>query len=200
MFKGEFAQQSIKKFQVVVDFDQVFIKEQTIYYEYLAYFLFLSRDKKLDFLKEAIVSYFSYKKNKDISLVYSPFGGCPVEVLDNVIYLLHANKNFINLIDSFGINSFEILSRNNKRIISKYLNLIKSSFDDLTIGIYEANEPEIKKGIYTGKVNVLVNNNNLEELISNKIYICGRNEKRILSLQGLCPSYSEKNLFVFGNL
>jgi len=93
-----------------------------------------------------------------------------------------------------------VVSRNNARIVSKYLDLAKDLFEDIKVDLVLANELEIQDNKYTGKGEILVNNSNLGELIQDKLYICGRDEKRILESQGFPPPSFEKGLFMFGNI
>ena len=163
-------------------------------------FLFLSLKGKCNFFGRLTEAYKNYKRTGDVSFVYSLFEGCPVEIKEGIVPRLKQNSKWSNLIHKLNVKSVGVISRNSFRFVSKYLNFVKDSFAGMDLRIIAANEPEIESGIYTGKVKLFVNNDNLKDFVYGKCYICGKDEKRILESQGFAQQSSENGLFIFGNV
>ena len=190
----------INSVDVLTDFDEVMIKNQSIYMELHAYWSFLSLKEKWSFSKKLIEAYKDYKRTGDVSSVYFLFEGCPVEVIDEIVPNIKQNPKWSDLIHKLNVKKVGIVSRNSTRIISQYLNFTKESFTDIDLQIIAANEPEIERGNYTGSINLFVSDDNLKDFVYDKCYICGADEKRILELEGFVQPFSENGLFVFGNV
>jgi hypothetical protein len=190
----------INSVDILTDFDEVMIREQSIYMQLHSYFSFLPLKEKWGFSKNLIEAYKNYKRTEDVSLVYSLFAGCFVEVIDEIVPSLKQNLKWSDLINKLNVKKVGIISRNSTRIISKYLDFAKEFFVDMDVRIIAANELEIENGIYTGRAKLLVNNDNLKDFVYDKGYICGKDEKRILESQGFSQPFSENDLFIFGNV
>lgn len=171
----------IEDSDILTDFDGTMIKEESEYMEILAYFL--KNSHHATFLKDVIKEYIDYKKTQDVSQFYSLFKGCPVEILDNIVKHVHQDEEWNELIEKIGVKKVGIISRNNGRVISKYLDRL--NFPYAEINLVAANNPEIKDGIYTGKVEMIVDNKNLADFIGKKEYICKAEEKRIIEKSGI---------------
>ncbi len=168
----------IKNVDILTDFDKTLIKEQTPYLEVLSYYSFLQGfGKKLNFAGKLIKKYLEYKIGRHVSSFYSLFKGCPVEVCEKVTDRFHDNQWWESVIEDFGNPKVGIVSRNNFKIISSFL---QNSSNHENVNLVSANIPEIEKGVYTGNVEVLVDSNNLKDFVSEKDYICGRDEKKFL--------------------
>lgn len=99
------------------------------------------------------------------------------------------NERWRDLVEEIGVEEITIVSRNNKRIIEKYF-----ESRDLGINVVNilANELEVEGNVYTGRVKVFVSGENLAELVEGKIYICGKDERKIL---GNCFGMNFDNKF-----
>ncbi|VVB83279.1 Uncharacterised protein [uncultured archaeon] len=170
-------EEKIEDADILTDFDGTMIREESQYLEILAYFLFKDHNH-IKFVKEVAKEYLDYKKNKDVSGFYSLFKGCPVKVLDKVVKRLSQNEEWDELIKKEKPGNVGVLSRNNWRIISGYLNQLNYPSGKITIAA--ANIPEIENGIYTGKSKISVSNENLAFLIGKKEYICKEEERKII--------------------
>lgn len=190
----------INSVDVLTDFDEVIIKEQSIYMQLHAYFSFLSLREKWSFSRKLIEAYQDYKRTEDVSFAYSLLAGCPVSIIDGIVPYLKQNQKWRDLINRLNVKKVGIISRNNAGIISKYLDFARECFADVDLEIVAANEPEIEEGIYTGRVELSVSNNNLEDFVYDKGYICGIDEKRILEPQGFNFSCCGNGLFMVGNV
>lgn len=197
---SEILKNKICSVDILTDFDEVMIKEQSMYMQLHAYFSFLSLRGKCNFSGKLIKAYKNYKRTRDVSCVYSLFAGCPVEIIEEIVPRIKQNSRWSNLIQKLNVKRVGIISRNSVRIISKYLNFAKESFRDIDLRIVVTNEPEIERGIYTGRVKLFVNNDNLKDFVYDKGYICGKDEKRILESQGFAQPSFENGLFIFGNV
>jgi hypothetical protein len=175
-------EEKIEDADILTDFDGTMIREESQYLEILAYFLFRGHSH-IKFVKEVAKEYLDYKRTKNVSGFYSLFKGCPVEVLDKVARKLSQNEEWDELIEKEKPEKIGVLSRNNWRIISEYLNRL--NYPSGKINIAAANIPEIENGIYTGKSKISVNNANLASLIGKKEYICREEEKRIVEKSGI---------------
>jgi len=173
---------TIEEVDILTDFDNTMIKEQSFYKQILAYFLYLNNFDRLSFLGKLIKNY-GKCRTKDVHFFYSMFAGCPVEVVDKTVYKCTQNMYWDELIDKLGVGSIGIVSRSNQRLISKYLNL-KFEEQYIEMNIVAANKPEIKDNVYTGDVKLIVTNDNLIDFVREKDYICGREEKKILESFG----------------
>ena len=182
-----------KKEKVLTDFDKTMIIEESILKCIKA--CFSESPNQLKFARELIRNYREYKKNSDIQEVYKLFGGCPVNVLEQITTSLHINDEWYNLIERLGLKEITIVSRNIESLISKY---VREQSLPVRVESIIANNPEIENGVYTGRVISKVNNANLASLVKGEIYICGEEEKRILEKAGLYPkSVKEKGLFIY---
>jgi hypothetical protein len=175
---------NIQKVDFLTDFDRCMIKEESPYKQVFAYFLYLHGFTRMNFLKESIKKYKDYKESGNVSIFYSLFAGCPVEVLDKTVEKYNQNKKWNSLVENLKIG---IVSRNSSRIISKYLNLNSEKFKEQNseINIVAANKPEIEDNVCTGNVELIVNNSDLVDYVKEKDYICGDDEKKILDDSGI---------------
>ena len=141
----------------------------------------------MNFLKESIKKYKDYKESGNVSIFYSLFAGCPVEVLDKTVEKYNQNKYWDELIDKENFRKIGIISRNNYRIILKYLNLNSEKFKEQNseINIVATNKPEIENNVYIGNVKLIVNNSDLVDYVKEKDYICSSDEKKILENSGI---------------
>jgi hypothetical protein len=185
---------------LLTDFDEVMIKEQSMYLQLEAYFSFLSLKEKWNFTKNLVNAYKNYKKSGEASFVYSLFAECPVESLDRVVSRFTDNTRWKDFLNKLNVKRIGIVSRNNHRIISKYLDFAREFLKGFDLQIVAANKLEIEEEHYTGKLEFVVNNNDLKDLVCANTYICGRDEKKILKSSGMQPSLSEHGLFVFDNV
>ncbi len=186
----EFSDSKIGEAEILSDFDKTEISEESAYSEVFAY---LRNRPDISLLKNIISTYVRYKRTGDVKDFYSLFHGCPVEVLDQIALKLHQRQEWEELMQKERIKKVGIVSRNNKRIIQKFIENPKHP--GLELSIVAANIPEIKDGIYTGKVEVIVNNENLSTFISDKGYICRNEERRIVEKDEGIRSESKRNGF-----
>jgi len=151
------------------------IKEQSPYLQLYSYYSSLENfHKRVNFTKKVIQGFYYYNITEDGSIFYSLLKGCPVEVIDDVINKCHQNKKWDLLIEKLGQPRVGIISRNNVKIITDYLDKFEQPTE---IDIISANIPEIKNGIYTGKVKIIVGNKDLENFVRKKDYICKEERK-----------------------
>lgn len=174
----------IEKVDFLTDFDRCMIKEESPSKQVFAYFLYLHGCIRMNFIKESIEKYRDYKKNGDVRIFYSLFSGCPVEIIDKTVDRYKQNRKWNRLVEKLKIG---IVSRNSYGIISKYLNLNSKKLKEQNseINIVAANNPEIKNNVYTGNVELIVNNCDLVSYVKEKDYICGDDEKKILENSGI---------------
>jgi phosphoserine phosphatase len=170
-------EERIENVDLLTDLDGTMIREESQYMEVLA-LMFQNYQRPFSFTKELIKGYKDYKKNDDLNGFYSLFKNCPVEVLDEITKGFTLNPKWDKSIQELKPNNIGVVSRNSTRIISKYLEQLNYPISN--IGLTAANIPEIKNGIYTGNVEIVVNNRNLADFINKKPYICGKEEKRIV--------------------
>jgi hypothetical protein len=183
----------IKDVDILTDFDGTMIKEESQYVEVLAYF-FSKHNNRLEFAKEMFNMYKNYKKNGEVCNFYSLLKGCSVEVLDRITGWISQNEKWNKLIEFLKPQKIGIVSRNNKKIISKYLDEL--NYQSAEISLVAANNPEINEDFYTGKVEIIVNNKNLIDFIGKKEYICDVEEKDILEKLGAYPKKIKGGLYI----
>lgn len=167
----------IKKVDILTDFDKTMINEQSFYKQILAYFSYLRGLDRLSFLGKLMKNY-EKCRTKDVRFFYFMLKECQVKLLDEIVSGYTNNERWDELVDKLGMRSIGIVSRSNQRLISKYLNL--KIGENNNIVIVAANKPEIKDDVYTGNVELVVNNDNLIDFVEEKAYICGKDEKKIL--------------------
>lgn len=175
-------EERIEDVDVLTDFDGTMIKEQSQYLEVLAYFFFRNQ-KHIRFAKEVAKEYVDYKKNSNIRGFYSLFKGCPVETLDKIVKRLDQDEAWNELVEKLKPKKIGVISRNNNRIISEYIQQL--NYPSSRISITAANIPEIKNGVYTGEAEIIIDNNNLADFIGKREYICREEEKRIVEKSGI---------------
>jgi len=166
----------IEDVDILTDFDGTMIREESQYVEVLTYFF--HKSNKIGFVKEVLKEYQNCKKKEDIKGFYSLFKGCPVETLDRLVKVINQNKKWDNLIESLKPKKIGIISRNSERFISKYLDEL--DYRPAEISLVAANIPEIAEEVYTGKVEMIVDNKNLIDFIGKKEYICDEEEREII--------------------
>ena len=175
-------EEKIENVDVLTDFDGTMIKEQSQYLEVLAYF-FSRNQKHIRFAKEVAKEYVAYKRDNNIKGFYSLFKGCPVEILDNITAKLYQDEEWDELIEKEKPKKIGVISRNNNRIILKYLQQL--DYPSTEIVLTAANIPDIKNEIYTGEAEIVIDNNNLADFIREREYICREEEKRIVEKSGI---------------
>ncbi|MAG50752.1 hypothetical protein CL621_03910 [archaeon] len=183
--------ENIARVDILSDFDEVMIKGQSAYKEVLTYFWSLPIVDNIKFIERAKEKYFEYIETGDVRAFYELLSGCQVKVLDRVANKLKKNKRWHNLV---GNTKVGIVSRNNRRIILKYLKL-----NSIDAEIIAANEPEILGDIYTGNVDIIVNNDKLVDFVKEKDYICGDEEKEILEGFGIDSIKLDKGIYICSN-
>ncbi len=186
----------IEKVDILTDFDEVMIKGQSPYVQIFAYFLHLDNHDRISLIKRLVKSHKDYKKDKDVSTFYSILAGCPVEVIDKTVSKYKQNKRWDKVINKLNLGKVGVISRNNDRIIVRYLNLKKLEESFIETRVIAANNPEIKDDIYTGNVELIVNNDNLVDFVKEKDYICGREEKEILENSGINSIKIDNGLYI----
>jgi hypothetical protein len=162
--------------------------------EVLAYLFCRDNPRRIHFIKEIAKEYIDYKKTEDIRGFYALFKGCPVRVLDRIIKSLHQNEEWDELIGKLKPKKVGVVSRNNGRIISGYLERISCS--DFKTELVVANYPEIRNSIYTGEVEIVIDNHNLAKFVGKKEYICGEDEKRVLEKSRINCKKLKGNLYI----
>jgi len=174
-------EKEIEEVDILSDFDGTMVKGGIPYKGILIYLLL--QECPFNFFKEITKNYSEYKKTQNPKEFYKLFKGCPVEILDHIAESMHQNEEWNKLILNLNPQKVGVISRNSKRLISKYLELN----DNLpaSIKLIIANEPEIDNGKYTGEANIFVSPINLNRLTRTKPYICGKEEKRILEKQDI---------------
>lgn len=187
---NEKIKEKIKEVDILTDFDGTMIKEESTLLQ--AYSYFFNSKNKLHFMKDIFEDYRNYKKSGDVSFFYALFKGCPVNIIDNVVNKCHQSRNWNKLIEKLRPQKIGIVSRNRQGFIIKYLD----NFNRAEINITAANKPEIENGIYTGKVEIIVNNNNLIDFVKEKDYICGKDEIKILEKFGIYPKKTDTGLYI----
>jgi len=185
-------EKELESVDILTDFDGTMVRGETQYKEVLSYLL--KQNCPLKFLGEVFREYVQYQKTKDPSEFYKLFRGCPVEVLDKVASSIHQNEEWNKLISKLHPQEVGIASRNNKRIISHYLNSAQNLPSN--IKIVAANEPEINQTSYTGKSDISVNFQILAEMAMKKPYICGREEKSVLEREGIYATNMGHGLYI----
>jgi hypothetical protein len=174
----------LEEADVLTDFDRTMVREQTPYIEAILYLAHNPNFKKISGLFKKFIK---YKQKKDARYFYSFFEGCPVEVLDRTLEFIHPNEDWERLVEREGIEKVGIVSRNSVRIISEYVEQFHPKY--ISPELIVANIPEIKDGIYTGKVDLQVELRNLARVIKKKPYICGKEERKALEDAGMyCKS------------
>ncbi|MEK6913670.1 MAG: hypothetical protein AABW47_03290 [Nanoarchaeota archaeon] len=182
-----------KKRKAYSDFDKTIIIEDSILK--CIKVCFSESPNQLKFVGELVRNYRAYQKSSDVQEVYKLFGGCPVNVLEQVTTSLHINDEWMKLVERLGLLECTILSRNIREFITKY---IKEQYLPIEIESIVANYPEIYRGFYTGRIIPTVSNENLARLVKEDMYICGEEEKRILEKSGLsAKSVKERGLFIY---
>ena len=171
----------IAEVDLLTDFDGTMIREESEYMEILAYFL--RNPHHARFLKEVAKEYVDYKKTKEVAGFFSLFRGCPIEVLDSLVGKIHQNEEWNEAVEKLGTENIGVLSRNNERIISKYIEQLNLPYTKVILAA--ANRPEIREGVYTGGAQIIVNNQTLASCIGEKEYICGEEEKRIIEREDM---------------
>ena len=184
----------IREVDILTDFDGTMIKEESQYLQIYAYLLYSIGNNCLDLIKNVAKGFKDYKKNKDVSIFYSVLKGCPINVLDNVVFRCKQNEKWSKLLTKLNPQKVGIVSRNNNRFILKYLDLQQNQ--SWTMNITAANKPEIENEIYTGKSKIIVNNNNLIDFVRKKDYICGKDEIKILEKFGVYPKKTDTGLYI----
>ncbi len=177
-----------EKVDILTDFDEVMINGHSKYKQIFARLLCLSVTDNIKFIEKVKENHIKYMETGDVRFFYELFEGCPVEELDKVANRLRKNKRWHRL---FNGKKVGIVSRNNRRIISKYLSL-----NSIDVDIVAANEPEIIGEVYTGKVELVVNNNNLIDFVERKDYICGDEEREILDGFGIGSINLDKGIYL----
>ena len=183
----------IEDVDILTDFDGTMIKEESQYMEVVAYF-FCKPHEHIKFTKEVLSAYQDYKKNDNVQAFYSLFKGCPVEVLDKVTQWISQNKKWNKLIESLHPKKVGIVSRNNQRLILKYLNRL--DYQPSQISLIAANIPEISGESYTGNTEIIVDNKNLIDFIRKRDFICDFEEKDILEKLGVYPKKINSGLYI----
>ncbi|MCK5150092.1 hypothetical protein KAJ87_04165 [Candidatus Pacearchaeota archaeon] len=171
---SEEVKSKIEKVDVLTDYDGTMVKEQGMYNLVFAYFLSLSGLNRINFVKNAVLTYKDYRKNNDVRPFYSLLKDCPVKVIDKVVEKYSPNWVWNGCVGNLKMG---IVSRNNHEIISEYLKIKK---DPSEVEIVAANKPKIENGVYTGEVELIVNNGNLVKFVEKKDYLCGKEERKIL--------------------
>ncbi len=172
---------NVKEVDILTDFDGTMIKEESEYLAILAYFF--RNSHRVKFLKDVAKEYVDYKKTKNVERYFSLFEGCPIETIDNLVRHLHQNEEWNEAIQKLGIREVGIVSRNNQRIISRYLEGLNLSYVETSL--VAANNPESRNGVYTGRAKINVSNENLANIIGKKEYLCREEEKRIIEKSGI---------------
>jgi len=190
----------IEDVDILTDFDETIIKENSYYLQYFAYLSYLIYNLKLGKFAENLLKSIKirneFKKDENFFALYSIFEGCPVEVLDKTVKRLNQNEEWENLIEKLNLEKIGVVSRNNYRIIHNYLKNLKEK--QTKINIVAANILKIKENFYTGEVKINVNNKNLIDFVKKKEYVCGEDEKRILeNYNGLNFEKMKFGLYVF---
>lgn len=187
--------EDIGRVDILSDFDEVMVKGQNAYREVFAYFLYLPILEKIKFMEKARRKYFEYMKTGNVRTFYEMFEGCPVEVVDKVVPNFKQNEKWYRLAEGLKVG---VVSRNNRRLILKYIISHLSEFEKQHIkaDIIATNEPEIAGNVYTGNVEIKVNNNNLIDFVREKDYICGDDEKRILEHFGVNSLKAGDGLYI----
>ncbi|MCK5043872.1 hypothetical protein KAR52_02635 [Candidatus Pacearchaeota archaeon] len=184
----------INEVDILTDFDGTMIKEESQYLQIYAYLSYSMGNNCLNLIKKVAKGYKDYKKNKDVSVFYSVLKGCPTNVLDDVVFRCKQNEKWNRLLAELKPQKVGVVSRNNNKFILKYLDLQKNQ--SWKINIIAANKPEIENEIYTGKAEIIVNNNNLIEFVRKKDYICGRDEIKILENFGIHYKKTNTGLYI----
>lgn len=170
----------IEKVDVLTDFDETMILENSPCNQLLTYFLYLKGSNRINLIKRFIEKYPDYRKDKLLTF-YSLLAGCPIELLENSVCNYNQNIRWNVFV---GNSNIGIVSRNNSKLIMEYLKGINKDFP-INAKVVAANMPEIENGSYTGRVELIVDNHNLVDYVRQKEYICGNAEKNILAGYGL---------------
>jgi phosphoserine phosphatase len=187
----------IKEVDILTDFDGTMIKNESQYLQVYAYLVYSIGNNHSNLIKKVMKGHINYKKNKDVSVFYSVLKGCPTDILDNIVSRCKQNEKWNTLLTKLNPKKVGIVSRNNGRFILKYLDMQKNQ--SWEINITAANKPEIENDIYTGEVEVIVNNNNLIDFIRKKDYICGKDEIKILEKFGVYSKKTDTGLYICSN-
>jgi hypothetical protein len=184
----------VREVDILTDFDGTMIKEESQYLQVYAYLLYSLGNNCSDLIKKVFRGYRDYKKNKDVSVFYSVLKGCPVNILDDIVFKCKKNEKWEKLLVKLKPQKIGIVSRNNNKFILKYLDTQKNQ--SWTINITAANKPEIKDEIYTSKVEIIVDDSNLIDFVREKDYICGKDEIKILENFGVYPKKTDTGLYI----
>ena len=185
---------------ISTDFDETMIKEKSPYKIAVASFRYaLEQSCATKFLKNLIKNYARYRITRDVSAFYSLLEGCPVTILNKCAEKLHPNEKWIKLIEELKPEKVGIVSRNSHELISMCLKKLEMKLP-FPIEIVAANEPEIIDGVYTGRVNLKVDNGKgLADRVKEKEYICGQEEKSNLEKMGFHCLKAKPGLYICSN-
>jgi hypothetical protein len=171
--------EKIRNLEVLTDLDGTMIDEESQYLEAFYISTFHLKHQPFSFLGKGIRACIDYVAKNDLSSFYSLFQGCPTEFLDRVQRLIHIKKEWSDSIQKKGFQKIGILSRNNERLIQGFLE--QPTYNGPKIDLIIANRPKIINEVYNGEVEILVDNKNLADYINGIRYICGKEEKGIVT-------------------
>ena len=181
--------------EILTDFDDTYIKENSAILTVINYFL--ASPKPLQFLNNILKGGLEYLEKKDLHSFFYLLKGCPIKLIDGVVKQLHTNEEWEQIVNSLGIKSVGIVSRNDYRIILKSLAGLEKGSTKKQIIL--ANRLQTYQGICTGDVDIVIDDANLGKKIreSGKDYICRKQEEKILEKAGLYSKKIKKGFYIY---
>ncbi|MCK9567963.1 hypothetical protein M0R72_03330 [Candidatus Pacearchaeota archaeon] len=180
---------------ILTDFDDTYIRENSAILAVINYFL--ASPNPLRFLKNTVKGGLEYLEKKDLHSLFYLLKGCPMKLIYGVAKQLHINEEWEQIINSLGIKSVGIVSRNDYGIILKSLASLDEGLTKKQIIL--ANKLQTYQGNCTGDIDVIIDDTNLGKKIkeSGKDYICRQQEEKILEKAGLYPKKVKSGFYIY---